>query len=54
MSGDFQDAFSSELQYGVPLHISRQPNLERDCKDQLPAWAFAELKKQVNVSTDRK
>ena len=46
-AGDFQESFSHELTASVRLHISRQPNLERDCKDSLPAMVLAELRAQI-------
>jgi hypothetical protein len=46
-SGDFQDSFADYLQSAVPLHVSRKPNLERDCKVQLPTTMFAELSRQI-------
>jgi len=46
-AGDFQEGFSHELTASLRLHISRQPNLERDCKDSLPAMVLAELRAQI-------
>jgi hypothetical protein len=46
-SSDFQVAFSDYLRTAVPLHVSGQPNLERDCKDRLPDNVLAELKIQL-------
>jgi hypothetical protein len=46
-AGNFQESFSHELTSTVRLHLSRQPNLERDCRDGLPAPVLAELKAQI-------
>jgi hypothetical protein len=46
-SGDFQDAFSEYVKPSVALRVTRQPNLERDCKDRLPSAILAELKRQA-------
>jgi hypothetical protein len=46
-SGDYQASFSEYLKFGVPLYLSRQPNLERDCKNRLPSFVLAELRQQV-------
>ncbi len=45
-SGDFQDSFSDYLKSAVPLYVSRQPNLERDCKNRLPSFILSELRQQ--------
>lgn len=45
--GDFQDAFSKYFENGVQVYVSRQPNLERECKDRLPGDVFSELRSQA-------
>ncbi len=47
--GDFQEAFSSYLANARPLHLSKQPSLERQCKSSLPAWVMAELQPQIKA-----
>jgi endonuclease NucS-like protein len=46
-SGDYQVSFSEYLKTALALHITRQPNLERDCKDRLPTSVLSELQQQV-------
>jgi hypothetical protein len=46
-SGDYQLAFSGFLRTATPLYVSRQPNLDRDCRDRLPATTLSELKHQI-------
>lgn len=46
-SGDYQESFSEYLKSGSPLHVSRQPNLERHCKERLPDSVLSELRGQV-------
>jgi hypothetical protein len=46
-SGDYQSQFSEYLKSGSPLHLSRQPNLERDCKLRLPNFVLSQLQSQV-------
>jgi Endonuclease NucS C-terminal domain len=46
-SGDYQDSFSDYVKAASPLYVSRQPNLERDCKTRLPSYVLSELKQQV-------
>jgi hypothetical protein len=46
-SGDYQTSFSEYLKSAVALYVSRQPNLERDCKARLPAFVLSELRQQV-------
>jgi hypothetical protein len=43
-SGDYQETFSDYLKTAVPLYVSRQPNLERDCRNRLPSYVLAELR----------
>ena len=49
-SGDFQIAYSDFLKLGTLLHTSRQPNLDRDCRERLPEPVLAELKEQISTS----
>ncbi len=46
-SGDYQDSFSDYVRSAIPIHVSRQPNLERDCRSSLPSFVFSELRRQV-------
>jgi hypothetical protein len=46
-SGDFEEAFRAYLVSGPSLHLSRQPNLEKECKKRLPDPVLAELRRQV-------
>ena len=45
--GDFRDQFSQYLDQATPLNLSRQPNLDRDCKDRLPSTLLSELQRQI-------
>ena len=49
--GDFQDAFRTYWESATHLHITRQPNLQRDCKVRLPDDILAELRSSLNRST---
>lgn len=46
-SGEYQENFEEYLRSGRILSVSRQPNLERDCKHRLPDHVMSELKRQV-------
>ena len=46
-SVDYEEAFAEYLQSAVSLHISRQPNLEHDCKEELPPHILSELRQQM-------
>jgi antitoxin component of MazEF toxin-antitoxin module len=48
--GDYRDSFSEYLERATPLHLSRQPNLENDCKRRLPSSTLAELQEQLTKS----
>jgi antitoxin component of MazEF toxin-antitoxin module len=48
--GDYQDAFAEYLVNSIPLQLTRQPNLEHDCKKRLPASVFTELQQQIKSS----
>lgn len=45
--GNYQDRFAEYIESGRQLSLSRQPNLERDCKWRLPPWVQSELRKQI-------
>jgi len=51
--GDYQDKFLPEYKSARPLHLSRQPNLEEDCKWGLPTWVLSELRQQIARATDQ-
>jgi hypothetical protein len=44
--GDYREAFREYIQSATPVNVARQPNLENECKQQLPAVVLAELKRQ--------
>lgn len=44
--GDYQEAFRPALSSAKRLRVQLQPNLERDCRLQLPADLLQELKRQ--------
>jgi Endonuclease NucS len=48
-SGDYQTSFSEYVKSATGLHITCQPNLERDCKTRLPTFVLAELKQQIRM-----
>ncbi len=45
--GDYQTSFSEYLQTAKQLQLTRQPNLQRDCRERLPPRVLAELRKQI-------
>jgi len=47
-SGDFQDIFKDFIEFDWRLCLSKQPNLERDCKERLPDWVIEEIKPQID------
>ena len=47
--GDYQDAFQDVLRDAKQLQLLHQPNLERDCREQLPGEVFDELKRQAEL-----
>lgn len=49
--GDYQSAFVQYLENAVPLHLSKQPSLERHCKRELPAWLLTELQSQIRTQS---
>lgn len=51
MVGDYQESFSDYVRRATQVFVSRQPNLERDCKFQLPSSTLLELKRQVQMSS---
>jgi hypothetical protein len=46
-SGDYQTSFSEYLKSASALYVTRQPNLERDCKARLPDFVLSELRQQI-------
>jgi antitoxin component of MazEF toxin-antitoxin module len=46
-TGDYRTVFYKELRGAIPLTVSRQPNLARDCKSSLPPHILRELQKQI-------
>ena len=45
---DWQDVFIEYLHAtSFRLHLSHQPNLEKDCKPTLPIWVLSEIRDQV-------
>jgi hypothetical protein len=46
--GDYQDAFQDVLNGAKQLNVLNQPNLERDCREQLPPDILDELQGQTN------
>jgi hypothetical protein len=48
-SGDYQETFSDYLKTAVPLYVSRQPNLQRDCRNRLPSYVLAELRDKMRA-----
>jgi hypothetical protein len=46
-SGDYQEKFGEYLLAATDLYVSRQPNLERECKVRLPELVLSELQRQV-------
>ena len=47
-SGNYQDQFAELLVGAVELTVNSQPNLERDCKERLPAPLLSYLRKQIS------
>jgi hypothetical protein len=47
-SGDYQQEFSEYLKGALPLRLSHQPNLERDCRRELPTYVLDELGQQIH------
>lgn len=48
-AGDYQKGFSRYLKTAVPVLVTTQPNLERDCKNRLPSFVLTELRQQIFV-----
>ena len=46
-SGKWQQAFPELLKGAIELTLKVQPNLERDCKQQLPKIVLDQLRKQI-------
>lgn len=49
--GDYRDSFSEYLEQATPLQLSRQPNLERDCRKRLPSSTLTELQQQIKAKS---
>jgi len=47
-SGNYHDQFADLITGAVELTVSSQPNLERDCKERLPAPVLSYLRKQIS------
>ena len=47
--GDYRDSFSAEIKGAISLTVSKQPNLEIECKERLPMTTLEELKKQIQA-----
>lgn len=47
--GDFQEQFTGFLQGAEEVTVDRQPNLDLECRDQLPETVLSYLKAQVPV-----
>lgn len=48
-AGKYQQEFAAIIRDGCELSVNEQPNLERDCKERLPEWVLAQLKKQASI-----
>jgi len=46
--GNYQEKFAAFVNNATELTVPVQPNLERDCKERLPADLLAYFKKQVS------
>jgi hypothetical protein len=47
-AGDFQQHFGAYLKNAKEVSVSRQPNLERDCRQKLPPDLLEYLKRQIS------
>jgi hypothetical protein len=47
--GDYREAFRDILDNARPLQVTRQPNLERDCRPRLPTDVLEELQRQSQI-----
>ena len=47
-AGDFQQRFGTYLKDAKEVSVSRQPNLERDCRQKLPSDLLEYLKRQIS------
>ena len=52
--GDYQDKFATLIENATQVRVNSQPNLERDCREQLPRSVLDYLKKQVKGSPDQR
>ena len=48
--GDYRDSFFAEIEGATPLTVSKQPDLEHDCKERLPMTTLKELQKQIQTA----
>ncbi len=46
-SGNYEEGFAEYLGSAIQLRVSRQPNLERDCRHALPSHTLSELQEQI-------
>ncbi len=46
-TGDYQDAFRKEITACRELILSKQPNLEKKCRERLPIPVLTELRRQI-------
>jgi hypothetical protein len=44
--GDYREAFREYIQSATSVTVAKQPSLEKECKQQLPAVVLSELKRQ--------
>jgi hypothetical protein len=47
-AGDFQQRFAAYLKNAREINVRRQPNLERDCRQELPPDLLENLKHQIS------
>lgn len=45
----YKDTFADDLERGLPVYVEEQPNLERECNEQLPQDVLQELHQQVQT-----
>jgi hypothetical protein len=51
--GDYRDSFQDILKPATPVHVSRQPNLEKHCQDRLPQELLTELRGQIPENLEK-
>jgi hypothetical protein len=44
--GDYREAFQEYIQGATSVAVAKQPSLENECKQHLPSFVLAELKRQ--------